>query len=333
MINCLAELRNESESSDNDTKIKASHTILVLGGNQAFRSDAEILAISNTSSICTKPADIPDIFSKGAIGTYFNGKVLLCGGWLAGTQCNEYNFLAHQWLPVPYFLTTERAEAAEAMLQNGSWIVIGGKGLDGTPLFSTEIFNNDLFVSNFIWPQAISGHCVKKINESHIFLAGGETHNETLLDTVYFMNVESSFWLSLEERLKYSRRGHVCGIVGNDIIVAGGQKVVETELLDLKSMRIRSGPNLPFEMDWASSVQVDNTFVIVGGEHIGYCSKPGMCFSSNSLFKIDIKHDAWLSSGQELKLPRSKHIVLEINNKEIAEDLCQQNCPTCKGES
>ena len=55
--------------------------MLVLGGNQVMRKDTELLKLSfenETSSICSKQADIPDMHSKGAIGAYFEEKVLPC---------------------------------------------------------------------------------------------------------------------------------------------------------------------------------------------------------------------------------------------------------------
>ena len=262
---------------------------------------------------------------------------MLCGGWLAGKECGEYEFDTQQWSEVPYSLNIERAEAAGAMLQNGSWIIIGGKGPDEEPLFSTDFLNNGLFEPNLQWPEAMSGHCVASLNSSHILVSGGETNGGNLLGAVYFLNVDTSFWMSLEEKMFHYRRGHVCGITKNNdkeyIIVAGGQEILKTELLDLKTLRFKPGPDLPFEMDWAASIQYGSLFAIVGGEHIGYCSKSGMCISSNALFEVDIENNAWKVLGQSLKLPRSKHIILAIDKINISNDLCQEECPTCQGET
>ena len=313
-----------------------SKTFLVLGGNLAFRRDAEILDFSNTSTVCTKPANIPDKFAKSAVGAYIDRKVMLCGGWLAGKDCAEYEFMAQQWHNVPYSLNIERAEAAGAMLPNGSWMIIGGKGPDAEPLFSTDFLNkNSLFEPNLQWPEAISGHCMEILNSSHIFVNGGEGKGGKLLDSIYFLNVDTSFWLSPDEKMLHKRRGHVCGITnygGNEyIVISGGEDNLRTELFDMKTMRFKPGPDLPFEMDWAGSIQFDSSFVIVGGKHIGYCSKGGMCISSNSLFDIDIENNTWKAREQSMKLPRSNHIVLRIGDEDISDDLCQNTCPNCKG--
>ena len=323
----------EPESIAEGTKSK---TFLVLGGNLAFWKDSEILDISKKTTICTKPADVPDKFSKSAVGAYYNRMVMLCGGWLAGKECAKYEFHTHQWTSVPYSLTAERAEAVGAILNNGSLMIIGGKGSDGKPLFSTDFLNNDLFEPNLQWPEAISGQCVESLNSSHTFVSGGEGNGGELLGAVYFLNVDTSFWLSLEEKMHHYRRGHVCGITKNGdkeyIIMAGGQDTLITELLDIMTMKFIQGPDLPFKMDWAASLQFDSSFVIVGGEHIGYCSKAGMCISSNALFEVNIENNIWEVLDQSLDLPRSKHIVLRIDNEEISDDLCQEVCSNCRGE-
>ena len=308
---------------------------MVLGGNLAYRKHSEILYISEKSTVCTKPSDIPDKFSKSAVGAFFENKVMLCGGWLAGKECAEYEFENNEWVGVPYFLTVERAEAAGIILKNGSWMIIGGKGPDEEALFSTDFLNNGLFEPNLQWPEAISGHCMERLNSSHAFVSGGEGKGGNLLGSVYFLNIDTSLWLSLEEKMTHFRRGHVCGITNFQnkayIIMAGGKNILKTELLDMKTMRFRQGPDLPFEMEWAATIQFGNSFVIVGGKHMGYCSKPGICISSNALFEIDIENNAWKGLKQSMKLPRSKHIIIGIDNEDIANDLCQEVCPTCPG--
>ena len=217
-------------------------------------------------------------------------------------------------------------------------MIIGGKGPDGEPLFSTDFLNNNnIFEPNLQWPEAMSGHCVESLNSSHIFVSGGESKDKNILGAIYFLNVDTSFWLSLDEKMLYNRRGHVCGKISygdNELIViAGGKEILKTELLDMKKLRFRLGPDLPFEMDWAGSIKLDSSLLIVGGEHIGYCSKAGMCMSSNAFFEIDIENNIWKVLDQSMKLPRSKHIVIRIENEVISNDLCQEVCPRCQGES
>ena len=290
------------------------------------------MAFSKTASICSKPADIPDKHSKEAIGGYFDRVVRLCGGWLARKECSEYNFTTNYWTDAPYSLHTERSYAAGAVLQNGSWLIIGGKGLDQKPTFTTELLDNGMFLPNVLWPETVSGHCIEKLNNSFILIAGGEGSNGTLIDTIYIMNLDSSYWVSTEEKLRFKRSGHICGLLeANEkklIIIAGGFDLIEVELIDMESMRIKLGPNLPFAMNWAASVQMGNSLSIIGGEHIGYCSKSYLCYSSDAIYELDFEHGLWKAHNQTLKLPRSKHIVLQI--AEINQEICQVKCTGCK---
>ena len=310
--------------------------MLILGGNQAYRKSAEILEVSRSStSVCTQPIEIPDKHSKGAVGAYINKNAILCGGWFAKKQCHEFKFTENLWSKAPFSLLSERSEAAGTTLPNGSWIIIGGKTSENEPLFTSEMLESDIFMPTLVWPEPVSGHCVEKINSTHIFIAGGEGSKQVLLDSAYIMDAYSSFWMSLESGLNNKRRGHVCGTLesnGEEFVVVAGGRILEVELLNMKSMRFERGPKLPFEMDWAASFQIGKTFVIVGGEHIGYCSKSYLCYSSDALFEIDIENDAWKAFNQTLRLPRSKHIVLPIPKDDVVQDLCQDACPSCQSK-
>ena len=284
---------------------------------------------SSGSSVCTKPAGIPEVHSKGSVGAYFDRKAILCGGWMAGKECHVYDFGRQSWDKAQYSLVQERSEAAGSMMRNGSWMIIGGKDTARRdPMPTTEMLEDSMFMENMPWPEAVSGHCVEQVNSSHIFVAGGETYGGNLLDASYFLNVDSAFWNSVDDKLRHARSGHVCGFVKDHAVVAGGFGVLAVELLYLETMRWKSGPDLPFEMNWAGSMQVGRRMFVAGGEHIGYCSKPRLCFSSDAIIEIDHVNDEWVVNNRTLGLPRSKHIVMHISDEL---DLCQATCHDCKG--
>ena len=315
-------------------------TVVVLGGNRVLRTNVEVLHFTQndtSSSICTQPADIPDKHSKGAIGTYFDQKIIMCGGWLAGRECQEYSLATYEWSISSYSLLNERAEAAGAMLENGSWIIIGGKGIDNSlPMSSTEIFDwkRSIFMPSLPWSEPVSGHCMEKINNSHIFIAGGEGSLGDELDSTYILNVDSSFWKPLDKRLGYKRSGHVCGIVSEKglkyIIIAGGFELLDTEIIKISTMEFLKGPKLPFEMNWSATFHLNGALFLIGGEHIGYCSKPSQCFASDIILKL--QDFVWKPHHKlTLKLPRSKHIIVSIPDEEWK--FCQELCSNCKGIS
>ena len=87
---------------------------------------------------------------------------MLCGGWIARKECHEYKIKDQSWSKAPYSLITERSEAAGATMENGSWLIIGGKGMDGEPVSTSESLEGKIFRPNLLWPEVVSGHCVKE---------------------------------------------------------------------------------------------------------------------------------------------------------------------------
>ena len=171
-------------------------------------------------------------------------------------------------------------------------------------------------------------------NTSHAFIAGGEGRDGLLLGSAYFLNLDTGYWASIDDKLDHARTGHVCGfasdIKNSYAVVAGGFKLLPVELLDLKNLRWKPGPFLPFEMDWAAGIQIGQKMLIVGGEHIGFCSKQHLCHSSNAIFEMDLADHTWKAHSKEMTLPRSKHIVLPIPGGGL--NLCQlTDCSNCQG--
>ena len=304
---------------------------MVLGGNQIYRTDIEILDISKEQSVCRKPIDFPQEHAKGAVGTFYKGNTILCGGEVAGRICHQHNFIDHEWIKAPFTMTTERSRAGGVLLVNDSWIVLGGKGYNGAPLSTVEIMTDELFAKSILWPEAVSGHCMKAVNSSHIFIAGGEG-NLGFLGTTYFLNSHTSHFHQVERQMKIPRSGHVCGFAkANDdefAVIAGGFGSLKVELLSLITLKWKEGPDLPHELNWAASSMKDNAMVILGGEHIGYCSKAYLCDSTNSIYKLIIEENRWEIQSQPLSLPRAKHVVIKIPE---SLKICQSICPNCSG--
>ena len=292
-------------------------------------------------SVCTKPADFPSEHYIGAVSSRSREEILLCGGEKAGKLCHGYNFSTQAWTRSPFALVTERSFAAGVTLANGTWIVIGGKDFNGRGLPTTENFDGSRFMSGLQWPEAVSGHCMALINTSHVFLAGGDGQRDgSVLNSAYFLEAHNSHWDSVGKRMRFGRSGHVCGVVGDTssmlyAVVAGGLDTVRVEMLELLSgSKWVSGPDLPHEMNLAASFQlfdgVSQSMLIAGGEHIGYCSKSHLCYSSNSVQRLSLNEGrlSWETIPQTMNLPRSKHLVVTIPAES---DICQRTCSNCSG--
>ena len=64
-------------------------------------------------------------------------------------------------------------------------------------------------------------------------------------------------------------------------------------MLSLRTAKWSPGPGLPHEMGWAVSVQVEGSMFILGGEHIGYCSKQHLYYASDSVLKFNVEDGAF----------------------------------------
>ena len=94
----------------------------------------------------------------------------------------SYSFDYEYWTKEYAELIEPRVYAAGVRLQNGSWWFTGGmsvKGGNPSVLKSTEILSmsNDTRTLNFTKGTdlkiGMNGHCITRLNSTHIFMAGG----------------------------------------------------------------------------------------------------------------------------------------------------------------
>ena len=307
---------------------------MALGGNTDLKSDVELLDVSSQGGICTKPADLPDgkDLSLGAVGDFIDGMATVCGGKNGGKECHGYKFEIQSWLKLPFLMIVEREEAAGIKMHNGSWLIIGGRTKTGEAFANSEVLVNQGFHPGLIWPQHIWGHCSVLINSTHGFIAGGR-NAINFIRTSYVLEFESGFWTWVAD-IGFERSGHVCGMINSMneqfIIVAGGQGLLEVELLSLSIGKFRIGPELPHEMDQAASLQIDDDFIIIGGLHSAECPvKLTECFSSRYIYRLN-NFTEWDRIDTEMSTRRGRHVAIAIP-REILGVACSKLCSTCPG--
>ena len=112
---------------DNCRVLEKRNTLLVAQGN-SFNEDTlstEIIDLSGRGKQCSNFADAP-YGTSGAVGTFFNGRPLMCGGFqhLKGENiefCLEYNLAENSWeKSASIQLCSPRQDAASVELANGS---------------------------------------------------------------------------------------------------------------------------------------------------------------------------------------------------------------------
>ena len=317
-------------------QLQDGYIIMSVGGNSDLKSDVEFLDVSSEGGICTKPADLPgekDI-ALGAVGAFIDGMPLVCGGIEGGKECHGYNFESQSWFKNNFLMLEERASAAGLTMKNGSLIIIGGRTRNGEALANSEVLINQIFHNGPLWPQHFWGHCSLTINDTHGFVAGGRNAQNFIKQSFTF-EYENGIWTWIAD-INFERAGHVCGRLepmGEKlIVVAGGRKLLEVEILSLSTGKWTNGPKLPHEMDQAASLQIDHDFIILGGLHLGDCPvKRTECLSSRYTYRLDNFTD-WKRIQTTMVNPRGQHVAIAIP-REYLGVACSKLCSTCAGNS
>ena len=145
------------------------------------------------------------------------------------------------WNQENFNMLIKRSYAASVKFQNGTnvlWLITGGENHDLVSksidkLDTTEIFYNSSFSSGPILPQAVSMHCIVKLNRTHMVSTGGRGTSSKALNNVDVLSLDF-VWGKLPN-MNTARYGHACGHYGmKEIIVAGGLNMIKTEIFSIK---------------------------------------------------------------------------------------------------
>ena len=201
-----------------------------LNKDQNLTSDVELIDPFKVNSNCAKPADYPlktsEITGSGGI---------VCGGSFENiyNKCFQYSNKNKSWGDIGS-LNDQYRYAASSVFLNGKYWISGGGLLNGrTSLITSEIFpdNHGAFSMSADLPEQWRHHCMSKVNDTHIFVAGGDwsSKNAYLVD----VSLDKFKFVKLPPMLE-SRSGAACGTIvwlyssftrTNDflVIVAGGR--------------------------------------------------------------------------------------------------------------
>ena len=142
----------------------------------------EILSLPSFSSTnCTLPTKNSPQIQYGYVATVLTDGVMICGGdpHGMGGVTNKCNLLNNKgfWLPPPFpsfiSMKTKRRYAAAVDFDSGWWVIGGNDGSYDVATTETFFEHNKTWVSSVDYPVGVYGLCLVKINETHIFSAGG----------------------------------------------------------------------------------------------------------------------------------------------------------------
>ena len=147
--------------------------------------------------------------------------------------------------------------------------ISGGYDASDREISSTEVLTGSTWHISTPLPAPVYGHCMVKINSSHVFIAGGEDDNTYYAASYIYSSTSGTF--SRLPDMAITRSDHACGILGTDIWVGGGlhgNAINSVEVFSLTSQAWREGPPLPIGTRSGRMMTVDGSLLMFGNRVI-----------------------------------------------------------------
>merc|ERR1712142_181806 len=151
-------------------------------------------------------------------------------------------------------------------MDNGWWVT-GGSSEES----STEIWDGENWKSSINLPKRLIGHCMVKINSSHVFITGGQDNDGPNRASYIYNGVE----FIQVANINGHRFGPACCLHDDHIFVFGGYVDFSTsEVFSLKTSTWSEGPKDVFG-NGLSEVSINGITYIIGDEAIYRLSTTG----------------------------------------------------------
>ena len=275
--------------------------LMVVGGNNA-ENDVELIDLTGQGRTCRKPDNYPGA-ARGSVGSYLgDNDTYVCGGEYPNVDtCFNYDPEDGSWTP-SQSMNVQRGDGASVVIQDKWWIT---GGYFGTSIMteSTEFYDPDSqsFTSYVDLPEPRSFHDMVSFNDSTsvMLLCGYPGTGRT-----YQFDVNEETWKSRADLItarEDCEAGHVTFSDGREaIVVTSGIAEISTEILylDEDDGSWTSGPDLPYEIWDAQSVQWQDTFLIVGGF--------GNTGVLDTIWRFNVDDSTWVLMDQKLATGRNE---------------------------
>jgi len=192
------------------------------------------------------------------------------------------------------------------------------------------VLSNGLFASGQTLPVGVAEHCLVNLDDNHMLLVGGSRSDFSDMDSWIYTVDEDKWEVAPPTNNYYSYLSGICGVVktSDDVNVVVGSGVSDffygdIEIYSQKSNSFESGPNLPYPLQGAASVQYGDTFIVVGGYN-SECS----CDNSEILYLNTEGANGWSWDVMDVSLsqPRSFHVAFPL--EAVSEAICNPDLPT-----
>ena len=203
---------------------------------------------------------------------------------------------------------------------NGSLILIGGTNSVDVKMVSP---NEKKSLPDI--PVEVSGHCVTKLDEKTIMVAGGFVAGAYTKDT-WVLDLQTETW-SPSHPMITTRFNPMCTMfkIGDKAInvVAGGwDGYGRTDLVEYFDYQANSGwiqgQPMPMELNLANMVSYGQGALVIGGKDNGNEVRTEIHQLVCGFSLSDCK---WKTLDQKLEYPRSRHVSMLIPDS-LAKELC-----------
>ena len=290
-----------------------------MGGVDGNNNDLSSVESLNPSSNvqCQNMKDMPTNRYN-----YISNNHWICGGFEGGSYSKSCWFMndKYEWeissMTLPYTLT----DAPSIMVNNHEWWITGGNHYhdDGEPISNTILIDihQQTVTSHFHLPEIMSYHCMAKINQSTVLIAGNAPCMNCRSDgkSSYLVDISSKpFQFGQRKSLMEQRWGAGCGVLpsfggkSQVMIVVGGANSAArqtTEVFDEELNQWKPGPRLL--RGFYCGGFLSNPLILIGG------------WVENDITKKDIMwynplNETFQYLPGELKTARAFFNVISVN--------------------
>ena len=166
-------------------------------------------------------------------------------------------------------------------------VVVAGGQRDGRPIAESQLLTGGRWLS--ITPMSVPRTLAcSVVLDGELWVLGGEDENHTPLQSVEVWNPQANSWRA-SPHFRQRRRGHVGGVVGGSLVIAGGFGDAYVPLTSAEAFSPATGwtslPPMPRAANSATAVVLGGRLYVAGGRH---CDKLQMWDGTAWTLKADL---------------------------------------------
>ena len=214
-LDCMHTVRPEKLVHERKPMLTSKSTKIIVTTGYGSSRELNNTELIDINGDCI--ASLPDYPMKidGATGVYIDGKIIICGGGYPVTnKCYQLRKGGKEFELI-YTMKQKRFFAKSIVTQQKMLLSGGhnGNSYIGTGEFiNPQISNTSEPSFNIQLPEAVHFHAIVKINQTTLFLIGGETIKMTYSKKTHFYNHVTKEWTDGPELIA-GRWGHTAGIL------------------------------------------------------------------------------------------------------------------------